>query len=96
MISVGWVGSGGGEACSDRRQIGSLGETTRHQDLGGFVLDLSQLYGNQDLCGFVLDFSQLHRKETRICADLFKICDNYIGTRIFHSFFKFGGDQETI
>ena len=78
MISVGWVGSGGGEACSDRRQIGSLGETTRHQDLGGFVLDLSQLYGNQDLCGFVLDFLQLHRKETRICADLFKICDNYI------------------
>ena len=80
MISVGWVGSGGGEACSDRRQIGSLGETTRHQDL----------------CGFVLDFLQLHRKETRICADLFKICDNYIGTRIFHSFFKFGGDHKTI
>ena len=52
MISVGWVGSGGGEACSDRRQIGSLGETTRHQDLGGFVLDLSQLHRNQDLCGF--------------------------------------------
>ena len=63
MISVGWVGSGGGEACSDRRQIGSLGETTRHQDLGGFVLDLSQLYGNQDLCGFVLDLSQLHRNQ---------------------------------
>ena len=60
MISVGWVGSGGGEACSDRRQIGSLGETTRHQDWGGFVLDLSQLHRHQDLCGFALDLSQLY------------------------------------
>ena len=55
MISVGWVGSVGGEAWWDRRQIGSLGETTRDQDLFRFVLDFLPL-GDQDLFGFIFRF----------------------------------------
>ena len=48
MISVGWVGSVGGEAWWQRRQIGGLGETTtRDQDLFGFVLDFFRLGGRK-------------------------------------------------
>ena len=64
MISVGWVGSVGGEAWWDRRQIGSLGETTRDQDLFGFVLDFFRL-GDQDLFGFVFRFLSIGGPDQR-------------------------------